>query len=67
MLITYLQETFPDILTSPPNISDLTIIYKASKKRFDEDPVFKEQVKPLIYVDTVLYTSKYIQIVLWIY
>ena len=45
MLITYLQETFPDILTSPPNISDLTIIYKASKKRFDEDPVFKEQVK----------------------
>ena len=44
MLITYLQETYPDILTAPPNISDLTIIYKASKKRFDEDPVFKEKV-----------------------
>ena len=42
MLITYLQESFPDILTNPPNISDLTVIYKASKKRFDEDPAFKE-------------------------
>jgi arginyl-tRNA synthetase len=42
MLITYLQEAFPDILTNPPNISDLTLIYKASKKRFDEDPAFKE-------------------------
>jgi arginyl-tRNA synthetase len=42
MLITYLQEAYPDILTNPPNISDLTLIYKASKKRFDEDPAFKE-------------------------
>lgn len=42
MLITYLQEAFPDILTNPPNISDLTQIYKASKKRFDEDAAFKE-------------------------
>jgi arginyl-tRNA synthetase len=42
MLITYLQEAFPDILTAPPNISDLTQIYKASKKRFDDDPAFKE-------------------------
>lgn len=41
MLITYLQEAFPDILTNPPNISDLTVIYKASKKRFDEDDAFK--------------------------
>ena len=47
MLITYLQETYPDILTEPPNISDLTIIYKASKKRFDEDAVFKEKVSDL--------------------
>ena len=50
MLITYLQETYPDILTAPPNISDLTIIYKASKKRFDEDPVFKEQVMSMMMV-----------------
>ena len=28
MLITYLQEAYPDILTNPPNISDLTAIYK---------------------------------------
>ncbi len=35
MLITYLQEQFPDILQNPPNISDLTLIYKESKKRFD--------------------------------
>eukprot|EP01038_Epipyxis_sp_PR26KG_P012154 gene12154-16274_t len=42
MLITYLLEAFPDILTSPPNISDLTVIYKASKARFDTDEQFKE-------------------------
>jgi arginyl-tRNA synthetase len=42
MLITYLLEAYPDILTNPPNISDLTAIYKASKKRFDEDEAFKE-------------------------
>lgn len=29
MLISYLQETFPDIEKNPPNISDLTVIYKA--------------------------------------
>ena len=42
MLITYLLEAYPDILTNPPNISDLTAIYKASKKRFDDDEKFKE-------------------------
>ena len=42
MLITYLKEAFPDILTNPPNISDLTAIYKESKKRFDIDEQFKE-------------------------
>lgn len=42
MLITYLQEQYPDILNHPPNISDLTLLYKASKKRFDEDIQFKE-------------------------
>jgi arginyl-tRNA synthetase len=45
MLITYLQEAFPDILTSPPNITDLTAIYKASKKRFDEDEDFKQRAR----------------------
>ena len=42
MLITYLMKEYPDILTTRPNISDLTAIYKESKTRFDEDPVFKE-------------------------
>lgn len=32
MLITYLLQEYPDILTNPPNISDLTAIYKESKK-----------------------------------
>jgi len=43
MLISYLQDTYPTILTDPPNISDLTVIYKASKARFDSDEVFKER------------------------
>eukprot|EP01035_Chromulina_nebulosa_P018599 gene18599-24327_t len=42
MLITHLLEKHPDITTNPPNISDLTAIYKESKKRFDSDEVFKE-------------------------
>lgn len=41
MLISYLQETYKDILGSTPNISDLTVIYKESKKRFDNDEAFK--------------------------
>jgi arginyl-tRNA synthetase len=45
MLITYLQELYPDILTNPPNISDLTLIYKESKRRFDADLVFKETAR----------------------
>lgn len=45
MLITYLQDEYPDILTNPPNISDLTVIYKASKRRFDEEPLFKERAR----------------------
>jgi arginyl-tRNA synthetase len=42
MLITYLLAEYPDFLTNPPDISNLTKIYKESKKRFDEDPQFKE-------------------------
>jgi arginyl-tRNA synthetase len=45
MLITYLQDAYPDILVNPPNISDLTLIYKASKKRFDDEPEFKERAR----------------------
>lgn len=42
MLITYLLAEYPDFLSNPPDISNLTKIYKESKKRFDEDPQFKE-------------------------
>lgn len=42
MLITYLLAEYPDFLTNPPDISDLTRIYKESKKRFDADEQFKE-------------------------
>eukprot|EP00606_Chrysophyceae_sp_TOSAG23-5_P000050 GSChrysophyteH2.ASY1.ANO1.35.1 assembled CDS len=43
MLITHMKEQYPDLLTNPPNITDLTNIYKASKKRFDDDADFKER------------------------
>ncbi|CAM9141535.1 unnamed protein product [Ectocarpus fasciculatus] len=43
MLISHLQDEYPNILTDPPNISDLTQIYKAAKKRFDAEPDFKER------------------------
>jgi arginyl-tRNA synthetase len=42
MLITYLKEAYPNIADSPPNITDLTAIYKSAKKRFDEDETFKK-------------------------
>lgn len=43
MLIAYLQDKFPDYLTNPPPISDIQAFYKESKKRFDEDPEFKQR------------------------
>jgi len=45
MLITYLQSEFPNILTDTPDISNLTKIYKNSKKKFDEDETFKETAR----------------------
>ena len=41
MLISYLQEKYPDIHSNPPDIGDLTKIYKAAKERFDADEDFK--------------------------
>ena len=43
MLIQQLQEKNPDFLTKPSNITDLQEFYKASKKRFDDDPEFKKK------------------------
>lgn len=43
MLIAHLQDKFPDFKTVSPPISDLQAFYKESKKRFDEDEVFKKR------------------------
>ena len=48
MLIAYLKETLPAITNPiPPNVDlgSLATWYQASKKRFDEDPVFKKQAQ----------------------
>lgn len=43
MLIAHLQDKFPDYLVKSPPIGDLQSLYKESKKRFDEDEVFKKR------------------------
>jgi len=43
MLIAHLQDKFPDYLTHSPPIGDLQAFYKESKKRFDDDPEFKQR------------------------
>jgi arginyl-tRNA synthetase len=45
MLITYMKEQVPDVLQGKtmPELIELMGWYKASKKRFDEDPEFKKR------------------------
>lgn len=43
MLISHLEDRFPDYATVSPPISDLQTFYKESKARFDEDPEFKKR------------------------
>jgi arginyl-tRNA synthetase len=43
MLIAHLQDMFPDYLTQSPPIGDLQAFYKESKRRFDEDPNFRQR------------------------
>lgn len=43
MLIAHLQDKYPDYVNTTPPISDLQAFYKESKKRFDEDEVFKKR------------------------
>jgi arginyl-tRNA synthetase len=57
MLITFLQDSYPDIHTNPPSISDLNTLYKASKKRFDDDPDFKERSRLNVVKLQVYYQS----------
>ncbi|CAA0841172.1 Arginyl-tRNA synthetase- class Ic [Striga hermonthica] len=46
MLIEYLFEKFPSgEITNDQAIGDLEAFYKASKQRFDSDPVFKEKAQ----------------------
>jgi arginyl-tRNA synthetase len=44
MLITYLQEAFPDALTTANALAlgDLTTFYKQAKQRFDDDEAFRD-------------------------
>uniref|UniRef100_A0A8C4QQ81 Arginine--tRNA ligase, cytoplasmic n=1 Tax=Eptatretus burgeri TaxID=7764 RepID=A0A8C4QQ81_EPTBU len=43
MLIAHLQDKFPNYLNVSPPIQDLQAFYKESKKRFDEDDIFKQR------------------------
>lgn len=45
MLILYLQEAFPDYISSTPDVSDLTQFYKQARKRFEEEPEFKKKAQ----------------------
>jgi len=45
MLIEYMKEKFPNFMTQLPDISDLQEFYKAAKKRFDDDDVFKKKAQ----------------------
>jgi len=43
MLIQYIKEDFPDFLTNPPNIQDLTAFYKGARAKFEADAEFKKK------------------------
>jgi len=43
MLIAHLEDEFPNYKQVVPPIADLQTFYKASKKRFDDDAVFKKR------------------------
>jgi len=43
MLIAHLEDEFPNYKSEVPPIKDLQEFYKASKKRFDDDEVFKKR------------------------
>ncbi|KAF0990743.1 hypothetical protein HZS_6513 [Henneguya salminicola] len=45
MLIAHLEDKYPDYDKETPPISDLQQFYKESKKRFDDDEVFKKRAR----------------------
>jgi arginyl-tRNA synthetase len=50
MLITYLEEAYPDALTTADalDLGDLVAFYKKAKIRFDEDATFKESARKAV-------------------
>jgi arginyl-tRNA synthetase len=50
MLITYLREVYPTALTQSYvlDLGDLVTLYRAAKKRFDEDEAFKETARQAV-------------------
>ena len=45
MLICQIQDNYPTFMTEPPGITELTLIYKSGKARFDAEPEFKERAR----------------------
>ena len=48
MLISHMEEAYPDFTSNPPNITDLTVFYKNAKKRFDDDEAFKKKSRETV-------------------
>lgn len=48
MLISHMQDTYPDFLENRPDISDLDGFYKEAKKRFDEEEDFKTRSREAV-------------------
>ena len=48
MLISHLNDEFPDFRENPPPIEDLQVFYQAAKARFDTDEDFKTRSRETV-------------------
>lgn len=48
MLIAHLEDQFPNYATDIPELEDLEVFYKESKKRFDTDDVFQKKARDYV-------------------
>ena len=48
MLISHMQDKFPNFKEEIPPIEDLQIFYQAAKARFDEDEEFKTRSRETV-------------------
>lgn len=48
MLIAHMEETYPEYLKQTPVLKDLEIFYAEAKRKFDDDPKFKEKSQHLV-------------------